>query len=167
MKHSRKATRIGAVISFLPIVLYVISAGILAVIAAALLFEGIEITISALTSGAITEESTDIYGALFHAATAIALLETIEVYFRSHRFALEVLFLAGVAEVIRHILIYDLKGISEGDILTSGVLLGGLIAGVLITRNLQGRNPVRNQNTRRSVLMRSQGLLSRITKMAG
>lgn len=58
--------------------IYIISAGIHAIIAAALLFEWIETTISAPGTGFIAESTTEIFGSLFHVATAIALLVSIE-----------------------------------------------------------------------------------------
>jgi uncharacterized membrane protein (DUF373 family) len=163
MRQTEKSSPIGLFITFLTVGLYVISAGILAIIAAALLFEGIESTLFALSGGVLADSSTEIFGFLFHAATAIALLETIEVYFRSHRFAVEALFLAGIAEVVRHILIYDLQNIPEGDLLTSGILLGGLIAGILVTRLVQNRNVRKDRKSRSRSSVQNQGFLQRIT----
>jgi uncharacterized membrane protein (DUF373 family) len=136
MNQNLESTRIGNVFSYLPVALYVISAGILTIIAAFLLFEGIQSTLSAIQTETLTSSSGEIFNALFHAATAIALLETIEVFFRTHRLVVEVLFLAGIAEVIRHILVYDIAGIAKGDITASLVLLGGLITGILLYQHL-------------------------------
>jgi hypothetical protein len=133
--HSRH-NKIGSIISSLPVALYVVSAGILAIIAAFLLYEGILSTLHAIQTDTLSSSSAEIYSALFHAGTAIALLETIEVFFRTHRIVVEVLFLAGLAEVIRHILVYDIAGIAHGDITTSLYLIGGLIAGILIYQHL-------------------------------
>ena len=132
-------SRIGSILSYLPVVLYVVSAGILTIIAASLLFEGIQSTFIAIQTETLAKSSTGIYSALFHAATAIALLETIEVFFRTRHLVVEVLFLAGIAEVIRHILIYDIAGITKGDITTSLVLLGGLIVGICIYQHFSHR----------------------------
>ena len=136
MNANARSHPIGTLISSLPTVLYVVSAGILAVIAAFLLYEGILSTLQAIQTDTLSSSSAEIYSALFHAATAIALLETIEVFFRTHRIVVEVLFLAGLAEVIRHILVYDIAGIAHGDIFTTLILIAGLIGGILIYQHL-------------------------------
>lgn len=136
MNQNVQVPQIGNILSYLPVVLYVVSAGILTIIAASLLFEGVVSTWSAIQTESLSYASGEIFSALFHAATAIALLETIEVFFRTHRLVVEVLFLAGIAEVIRHILVYDIAGIAKGDITTSLVLLGGLIIGIIVYQQL-------------------------------
>lgn len=158
MKQNVKTPRIGSILSYLPVGLYVVSAGILTLIAASLLFEGIQSTFTAIQTETLAGSSAEIYNALFHAATAIALLETIEVFFRTRRLVFEVLFLAGIAEVIRHILVYDLADIAQGDITTSLLLLGGLIAGIYLYQHLSRRNELRSGSgkNRRSVKKRSQ-----------
>lgn len=143
ISHTNK---ISTVLSSLPVVLYVVSAGILAIIAAFLLFEGLQSTLHAIQTETLSSSSAEIYSALFHAATAIALLETIEVFFRTHRIVVEVLFLAGIAEVIRHILVYDIAGITKGDITTSLMLIGGLIAGILVYQHLSHTSTFRNNS---------------------
>ena len=112
--------------SYIPAVFYVISAGVLAIIAASLLYEGITITVNALSSETITRQTTEIFTVIFHAATAIALLETVGLYFKSHRIAIEGLLLAGVAELIRHILVYDINGINPGDFISLVILPSSL-----------------------------------------
>jgi hypothetical protein len=148
-KHTQSPIR--HIIAYIPVTLYIISAGILAIIAAALLFEGVETTVSALTTGRITETTAEIYSIFFHAATAIALLESVQIFIVEHKFASEMLLLAGVAEIIRHILIFDLQNLSEGNILTSGLLLGIFIIGILVIQILKQRNakkkPKRRQRT--------------------
>ncbi|HWQ66751.1 MAG TPA: phosphate-starvation-inducible PsiE family protein [Methanospirillum sp.] len=114
MNHNVNHSRIGTLLAFLPVALYVVSAAILTVIAAALLFESGNSAFIAIKTESLSHASPEIYSALFHAATAIALLETIEVFFRTHRLVIEVLFLAGIAEVIRYILVYDLPNAGNG-----------------------------------------------------
>ena len=151
MKTTVYHQKIGTIISSIPVLLYVVSAGILGITASFLLYEGILSTIHAIQTETLSSSSSEIYSAFFHAATAIALLETIEVFFRTHKVVVEVLLLAGIAEVIRHILVYDIADIAHGDISTSLVLIAGLIGGILVYQHLShSRSGTLNRKVRKS-----------------
>ena len=67
-----------------------------------------------------------------------------------NKVVVEVLLLAGIAEVIRHILVYDIADIAHGDISTSLVLIAGLIGGILVYQHLShSRSGTLNRKVRK------------------
>jgi len=77
----------------------------------------------------------DVLIALFHAITAIALIETTVVFFRTKHLAVQTLLIAGLTETIRHILAYDIMTMDPLHIFALVGIIAVLIAGIVLTKS--------------------------------
>lgn len=121
-------------ISWVPTGLYILVALILIVVALVSLYDAGLITVQMIVSREFALER-DIFIALFHAITAIVLIETTIVFFRTKHLAIQTLLIAGLTEMIRHLLIYDVTTMDPLHILSLVSVMAVLIAGVVLTKS--------------------------------
>lgn len=121
-------------ISWVPTGLYILVALILIVVALVSLYDAGLITVQMIVSREFALER-DIFIALFHAITAIVLIETTIVFFRTKHLAVQTLLIAGLTEMVRHLLIYDVTTMDPPHILSLVSVMAVLIAGVVLTKS--------------------------------
>lgn len=121
-------------ISWVPTGLYILVAVILIVVALVSLYEAGLITVQMIVSREFALER-DVFIALFHAITAIVLIETTIVFFRTKHLAIQTLLIAGLTEMIRHLLIYDVTTMDPPHIFSLVSVMTVLIAGIVLTKS--------------------------------
>lgn len=121
-------------ISWIPTGLYILVALILIVVALVSLYDAGSITVQMIVSREFALER-DVFIALFHAITAIVLIETTIVFFRTKHLAIQTLLIAGLTEMIRHLLIYDVTTMDPPHILSLVSVMAVLIAGIVVTKS--------------------------------
>jgi hypothetical protein len=121
-------------ISWVPTGLYIIVAFILVVAALVSLYDAGLITVRMIASKEFAL-GRDVFIALFHAITAIVLIETTIVFFRTKHLAVQTLLIAGLTEMIRHVLIYDVMTMDPLHIFSLVSIMTVLIAGIVLTKS--------------------------------
>src|SRR5512139_1016607 len=106
MQPGYLADKILTTISRTPVWLYFIVAVILIAAALTSLYEAVILSVRMISAPEFAL-GKDVLIALFHAITAIVLLETTIVFFRTNHLAVQTLLIAGLTETIRHVLVYD------------------------------------------------------------
>lgn len=125
------------IISFIartPTWLYIIVAGILIVAAILSLYEAGTLSMLLIRTQDFSL-GKGVLIALFHAITAIVLLETTIVFFRTAHLAVQTLLIAGLTESIRHVLVYDVMTMDPMHIFALVSVIAVLIAGIVMTKN--------------------------------
>ena len=141
MKSGSRIDDIITGISWVPTGLYIIVAFILVVAALVSLYDAGLITVRMITSQEFIL-GRDVFIALFHAITAIVLIETTIIFFRTKHLAVQSLLIAGLTEMIRHILIYDVMAMDPLHIVSLVSIMSVLIAGIVLTKSdFAGQNP--------------------------
>lgn len=121
-------------ISWTPTWLYLAVAGILIIAALVSLYEAGALSVLMISSKDFSL-GKGVLIALFHAITAIVLLETTIVFFRTKHLAVQTLLIAGLTESIRHVLVYDVMTMDPMHIFALVSVIAVLIAGIVLTKN--------------------------------
>lgn len=114
--------------------LYIIVAFILIIAALVSLYEAGLLTIQMIMNRDYAM-GRDVLIALFHGITAIVLIETTIVFFRTKHLAVQTLLIAGLTETIRHILAYDIMTMESMHIFAIMGIMAVLIAGIVLTKS--------------------------------
>lgn len=134
MKITSRMDNLIAVISWVANGLYIIVALILIVAALVSLYEAGSLTMQMITTREFAL-GRDVLIALFHGITAIVLIETTIVFFRTKHLAVQTLLIAGLTETIRHILAYDIMTMDALHIFSIVGIIAVLIAGIVLTKS--------------------------------
>lgn len=128
--------KIASVITYIPIILYLVIALILTILATYSVMSALHLTFDMVGLHEATVGSKEILIEVFHAITAIVLIETILVFFRTKHLAVQTLLVAGLTEMIRHILIFDVNSMEPMHIIALVGVIGVLIAGIVCTKDV-------------------------------
>ena len=137
----RKAVAAVTVVSF---IIYLGAAFLLSVVAILSLYYGSLLTLQMVMSGANDRGIQEIFIVILRTITAVVLIETTIVFLRTKHLAVQTFLVAGLTEMIRHILIFDVGTMEPLHLVALGILMSVITAGIYLT----GPRGTKNRDTR-------------------
>ena len=120
--------------SIVPLVLYTIVAIMLTIIAVISLYDSAVVIYKLIVPTGVVVTLIDVINALLLTITIIVLFETVTVYFRTKHVEVRALLVAAFTGMVRHILVYNMVDTDPLILLTTAILLGVLIVGIILVK---------------------------------
>jgi uncharacterized membrane protein (DUF373 family) len=120
--------------SLVPMVLYTVVAILLTVIAVFSVYDSAILIYQLIVPTSSPVNIISVINALLLTITIIVLFETVTVYFRTKHVEVRALLVAAFTGMVRHILVYNMVDTDPLTLLTTAILLGVLIGGIILVK---------------------------------
>jgi uncharacterized membrane protein (DUF373 family) len=120
--------------SLVPMVLYTVVAILLTVIAVFSVYDSAILIYQLIVPTSSPVNIISVINALLLTITIIVLFETVTVYFRTKHVEVRALLVAAFTGMVRHILVYNMVDTDPLILLTTAILLGVLIGGIILVK---------------------------------
>jgi uncharacterized membrane protein (DUF373 family) len=120
--------------SLVPMVLYTVVAILLTVIAVFSVYDSAILIYQLIVPPISPVNIISVINALLLTITIIVLFETVTVYFRTKHVEVRALLVAAFTGMVRHILVYNMVDTDPLTLLTTAILLGVLIGGIILVK---------------------------------